>query len=49
MTAALEAAGHQVRYYENIEGGHAGVANNAQAAATTALIFEFLHQTLNGA
>jgi prolyl oligopeptidase len=49
MTAALEAAGHQVRYYENIEGGHAGVANKAQAAATTALIFEFLHQTLNGA
>jgi len=49
MTAALEAAGHQVRYYENIEGGHAGAANKAQAAATTALIFEFLHQTLNGA
>jgi len=49
MTAALEAAGHQVRYYENIEGGHAGAANKAQAAATAALIFEFLHQTLNGA
>src|SRR6201999_1781745 len=49
MTAALEAAGHDVHYYENVEGGHAGAANKAQAAATTALIFEFLHQTLNSA
>ncbi|MDT5134404.1 MAG: prolyl oligopeptidase, partial [Mycobacterium sp.] len=32
MTAALEAAGHRVRYYENIEGGHAGAADNAQTA-----------------
>jgi prolyl oligopeptidase len=46
MTAALEAAGHRVRYYENIEGGHAGAADNAQTAFRSALIFEFLHQTL---
>ena len=47
MTAALEAAGHDVQYYENIEGGHAGAADNAQTAFRSALIFEFLHRTLN--
>jgi prolyl oligopeptidase len=48
MTAALEAAGHPVQYYENIEGGHAGAADNAQTAFRSALIFEFLHRTLGG-
>jgi prolyl oligopeptidase len=48
MTAALEAAGHPVMYYENIEGGHAGAADNAQTAFRSALIFEFLHRTLTG-
>jgi prolyl oligopeptidase len=47
MTAALEAAGHQVSYYENIEGGHAGAADNAQIAFRSALTFEFLHRTLD--
>ena len=47
MTAALEAAGHHVHYYENIEGGHAGAADNAQTAFRSALIYEFLHRTLN--
>ena len=47
MTAALEAAGHPVRYYENIEGGHAGAADNAQTAFRAALIYEFLHRTLD--
>ena len=47
MTAALEAAGHSVEYYENIEGGHAGAADNAQIAFRSALIFEFLHRTLS--
>jgi prolyl oligopeptidase len=47
MTAALEAAGHRVQYYENIEGGHAGAADNAQTAFRSALIFEFLHRVLN--
>ena len=46
MTAALEDAGHQVWFYENIEGGHGGVADNAQAAFMTALIFEFLLRTI---
>ena len=48
MTAALEAAGHPVQYYENIEGGHAGAADNAQTAFRSALIFEFLHRRLDG-
>ena len=47
MTAALEAAGQPVQYYENIEGGHAGAADNAQIAFRSALIFEFLHRTLS--
>ena len=48
MTAALEAAGHRVRYYENIEGGHAGAADNAQTAFREALCFAFLHRMLTG-
>ncbi|MDT5175934.1 MAG: prolyl oligopeptidase [Mycobacterium sp.] len=46
MTAALEEAGHQVWYYENVEGGHAGAADNAQTAFRSALIYEFLHRML---
>ena len=48
MTAALEVAGHRVRYYENIEGGHAGAADNAQTAFKSALSFSFLHHVLDG-
>ncbi|MCK8646961.1 prolyl oligopeptidase family serine peptidase [Mycobacterium colombiense] len=46
MTAALEAAGHPVFYYENIEGGHAGAADNEQVAFKSALTYSFLWQTL---
>jgi prolyl oligopeptidase len=46
MTAALEATGHRVWYYENIEGGHAGAADNAQTAFKTALAFAFLWRML---
>ncbi|MBV9351279.1 MAG: S9 family peptidase [Mycobacterium sp.] len=48
MTAALEAAGQRVWYYENIEGGHAGAADNAQTAFKEALCFSFLHRVLGG-
>ncbi|MBS1694838.1 MAG: S9 family peptidase [Actinobacteria bacterium] len=48
MAAALEAAGHQVFYYENTEGGHAGVSNNAQAAFELAVVYEFLLQNVAG-
>ena len=46
MAAALEAAGHPVWYYENIEGGHAGAADNAQSAFNAALAYSFLWQLL---
>ncbi|MEM6472349.1 MAG: prolyl oligopeptidase family serine peptidase, partial [Planctomycetota bacterium] len=32
MMALMESQGHDVTYYENIEGGHGGAANNAQRA-----------------
>ena len=48
MTAALQAAGHRVWYYENIEGGHAGAADNAQTAFKAALSFSFLWRMLTG-
>jgi prolyl oligopeptidase len=46
MTAALEAAGQPVFYYENIEGGHAGAADNEQVAFKSALTYSFLWQML---
>lgn len=46
MTAALEDAGNTIWYYENIEGGHAGAADNAQTAFKSALSFSFLHRAL---
>ncbi|WP_353618529.1 prolyl oligopeptidase family serine peptidase [Arthrobacter sp. SLBN-53] len=46
MTAALEEAGHPVSYYENIEGGHGGAADNSQAAFRSALIYRYLWQTI---
>jgi len=49
MTAALEENGHPVWYYENIEGGHAGAADNAQTAFKSALCFSFLHRMLGSA
>ncbi len=48
MTAALVAAGHRVWYYENIEGGHAGAADNEQIAFKSALSYSFLWRTLGG-
>jgi prolyl oligopeptidase len=46
MAARMEAQGHDVLYYENIEGGHGGAANNSQAAFLQALAFTFLEQQL---
>lgn len=48
MMALMEAAGKDVRYYENIEGGHGGAANNAQRAHMTALAYAFLWKHLAG-
>jgi prolyl oligopeptidase len=46
MMALMEAQGHDVTYYENIEGGHGGAANNAQSAYMSALAYTFLKQKL---
>ncbi|WP_072690674.1 prolyl oligopeptidase family serine peptidase [Rhodococcus marinonascens] len=46
MAALLEEQGHEVWYYENIEGGHGGAADNAQAAFKSALTFTFLWNQL---
>ena len=46
MTALLESVGADVTYVENIEGGHGGAADNAQAAHMSALAYEFLWQQL---
>ena len=46
MAARMKAQGHDVLYYENIEGGHGGAADNAQRADLQALQFAFLWQKL---
>ena len=46
MMALMSEAGKDVRYYENIEGGHGGAANNAQSAHMSALAYTFLWQQL---
>ena len=46
MAARLEEQGHEVWYYENIEGGHGGAADNKQAAFQAALVYEFLWNKL---
>ena len=46
MMALMEAAGKDVLYYENIEGGHGGAADNAQRAHMNALAYAFLWNQL---
>lgn len=46
MVAKMKAQGHDVLYYENIEGGHGGAANNAQRAFMWALSYTFLRHEL---
>ncbi|MGN6553570.1 MAG: prolyl oligopeptidase family serine peptidase [Verrucomicrobiota bacterium] len=47
MVARMEEQGHDVLYYENIEGGHGGAANNEQRAYMMTLAYTFLWQQLN--
>jgi len=42
MAARMREQGHEVTYYENIEGGHGGAANNQQRAFMSALAYRFL-------
>ncbi len=46
MMASMAAQGHDVHYYENIEGGHGGAADNAQLAHMQALGYRFLQLRL---
>ena len=48
MAARMLEDGQGVLLYENIEGGHAGAADNAQAAQMAALMYRFLWQKLGG-
>ena len=48
MAAKMIDQGHQnIWYYENIEGGHGGAANNAQRADMSAITYSFLWTTLS--
>ena len=46
MAACACSEGHDLLYYENIEGGHSAAADNAQRADMLALEFSFLWQQL---
>ena len=46
MMAKMLDAGKTALYYENIEGGHGGAADNKQRAYMSALAYTFLWQTL---
>ena len=46
MAARMVEQGHDLLYYENIEGGHGAAADNAQRADMLALEFSFLWQQL---
>ncbi|MGP0070275.1 MAG: prolyl oligopeptidase family serine peptidase [Isosphaeraceae bacterium] len=46
MVARMREQGHDVMYYENIEGGHSAAADNKQAAFMDALAYAFLWNQL---
>jgi prolyl oligopeptidase len=46
MAARMLQQGHDVLYYENVEGGHGAAADNAQRADMLALEFSFLWKQL---
>jgi prolyl oligopeptidase len=48
MAHKMEAMGADVLFYENIEGGHGGAADNKQQAFMNALAFTFLWKQLSG-
>ena len=43
----MQDMGHDVWFYENIEGGHGGAADNKQSAFMHALAYTFLWDHLN--
>lgn len=46
MAAEMQAQGHDIYYYENIDGGHAGVANLKENAYRSALMLAYLNREL---
>ncbi len=48
MAARMIELGNDVLFYENIEGGHTGAADNAQLAHRLALVFTYLWRQLGG-
>ena len=46
LQARMKEQGHDVLYYENIEGGHGGAANNKETAYMSALAYTFLLKEL---
>ena len=46
MAALMQSQGHALYYYENIEGGHGGAADNEQRAHLQALEYSYLWQQL---
>jgi len=46
MAALMMEQGHNVRYFENTEGGHAGASDNKQTATKWAQTLEFMWQQL---
>ncbi|MDP3223036.1 MAG: prolyl oligopeptidase family serine peptidase [Rubrivivax sp.] len=48
MAARMLEQGHALLYWENIEGGHGGAADNGQRAQMQALEYTFLWQQLGG-
>ena len=48
MAARMRELGHEVRYFEQLEGGHPGAADNRALATTRALAWWFLRERLTG-
>ena len=48
MYARMQEQGHDVWYYENIEGGHGAASNNEQRALMAAIEYTFLWKNLGG-
>jgi prolyl oligopeptidase len=46
MVARMRAMGHDLYYYENTVGGHAGASDNKQAARVQAMIYSYLWDQL---
>lgn len=46
MAARMEEQGHPIYYYENVDGGHAGVADLRQSAYRIALMLAYLNREL---